>query len=476
MNRYIKNIDILKLAGKRRVLGVDITDRRVRVVELESRGNPFNKFRSHFRAITSFCAEFNPDESLAVRANKLRDILRQKAIRTKLAVSSIQSLGVKSITTEIPSNVTNLSEWISEHSERLLKVPISSRDITFEYEILGKSENSRSVEVTFVRNSDLAEHKRFFKEAGLELSSLGAARRDSQNALWGEMTSASPGSIVFAHFQEGTLSVSRFQERRCMQRRTIVCESADILNVLSDERASDFEAGSKIILAGEQIEVEESRELTILKPFGLGSEYTLAAGLAIKGFLPELSPVNFLDRQERAQVEKKVYGSLLQRAVIAYGALIIILLLIPSVVSSYLESKSEAIDNEFLAQGPSYAEVAALEQRVNGLKKELASSYSRRSNLARVLHEIAAATPQGIWLSKLRYARSDSRKTILSISGFSKDGDIVAEYIKNLEANHLCSKVELVRSGSLLQAGSVLPVKNLSPSTIAFDINTELNQ
>ncbi len=425
------------------MLGVDLSEHRVRVVELERHGNPFNKFKSNFRVSNSFSLEIESNGSLQKLVEELKKVIQEKRIKTKYAVSSIQSTGIKSLITQLPANTANIHEWVKEHCERLLKMPVLPRDFSFGCEVLSRDESSISVEITFVRNSDLDECKSFFKNAGLVLIGLGAGIRDAQNALWDKNHVLSAPEFTFIYCQESKISLTTFQNGRVFQRQTIAFERGDISNALLSEEVSSISGSGKLILAGESLNEVKSSDHEVLQSFGLKSEYTLAAGLALKGFLPELSPINFLEKTEKARVEEKVYASLFKRVVLTCGAVIILLLLTQSLLSSYLQGKIDNLDQEILARGQVYTEVSDLERRVDDLKKETQgnSMFSRRSNIARALHEIAGATPDGVWLNRLTLNRTEYKKYDLSISGSSKESDQIADYIKRLESNHLCTNV-----------------------------------
>jgi Tfp pilus assembly protein PilN len=460
-----------------KVLGVDLDERRIRVVELERQGSPFNKFKSDFKVTNSFSLEFASHDSLQTEADGLKKIFQEKRIRTKYAVSSIQSIGVKSLITALPSTVTNIDEWIREHCERLLKIPVSPRDISFAYEILSKDNSSISVEITFVKNSNISEFKTFFKNAGLELIGLGAGIRDAQNVLWGNNFFLKAEKPTFAYCTENKIFLTTFHDGKGLQKQSVALESRDIASALLGEEVSSIIGTDKVILAGESLEGLEPNGYEVLRPFGLQSEYTLASGLALKGFLPELNPVNFLEKTEQAQIEERVYASLFKRVVLACGATTIFLLLAQGLLSSYLQGRIESLDNEILAMGPAYTEVAALERRVSDLKKETEENrtLSRRTNIARALHEIAQATPDGVWLNRLTLTRTENQTYDLSISGSSKESDRIAEYLKRLDANHLCSNVVLLRSGSSQESRGQLSVRKVSSSMVTFEIKAVMN-
>jgi len=476
INRVFKNINIKRIAGFHSILGIDLNGAIVRIVELSSIGGVFNRFHSYYKVVNCFSIEFNPTDNFVTKAENLSKGLLANKVKSKLAVSSIQSLGMRSLITTLPSSVPNIDEWIRDHCERLLKVPISPRDLSFCYEVLSKDDSSISIEITFIRNFDLNECKLFFKNAGLELIALGAGVRDAQNVLMGTNYVPTSEKMSFVYCRKDKAFLTTFENGRILSRQTIVFEPGELSDVLLHEEISSIVGDGGVMLAGESSGGSKSSKDEMLRPFGLHSEYTLAAGLAMRGFLPELSPVNFLDKTEQAHTEEKIYASLFKRVVLACGTITIALLLTQSLVSAYLQSKIQNLEYEILAMGPSYTEVAALEQRVNGLRMETEDTraLSRRSNVARALHEIAAITPSGIWLGKVQLSKEENLKYKISITGYSKESTQIAEYLKLLERNHLCSNVILIRSGSPREGQA--PVRKVSSPEVSFEIKAVVNE
>src|SRR5258707_5591551 len=165
----LHQIDLQRLAGVRHVLGVDLTDARALIVELERGGNPWNRFRPKFTVKKSFTIDFDSSTSVAERAKILRACISKQNITTSFAVTSIQSLGIKILTTTIPSDAANIDEWIKEHFEKLIKLPLSSDQISYQYEILNSSASGTVADITFLRNSDIEQCKQLFLQAALQL-------------------------------------------------------------------------------------------------------------------------------------------------------------------------------------------------------------------------------------------------------------------------------------------------------------------
>jgi len=109
----------------------------------------------------------------------------------------------------------------------------------------------------------------------------------------------------------------------------------------------------------------------MFQPFGLESRFALAAGLAVRGFLPGIKSVEFLS-QERAEKHKSTLArSLLNRTVLVCGVLTLLLLVLPFLASLYVEERTSELDEELARSGESSAQLTTLERRVSYLKASL---------------------------------------------------------------------------------------------------------
>src|ERR1041385_132094 len=105
ITEFFNRLDLDWLAGTRRVLGIDLTERRVRVVEFEKRRHILDRFRPRFRVRRSFSLDFESGLSLDQKANLLRESLTRQKVKTTQGVSSVQTPGVKVISAAVPPDV-----------------------------------------------------------------------------------------------------------------------------------------------------------------------------------------------------------------------------------------------------------------------------------------------------------------------------------------------------------------------------------
>jgi hypothetical protein len=472
--KFTSNIDIQRLAGISTILGIDLTEQRAHVVELQKHGSLLNRFRATFRPLLSFTCDFSPNSSVAERAAILKRALAAHQVKTKFAVSGIQSIGVKVVTATIPAGTSNLDEWIREHRDKLLKLPVSAGQIIHAFEIIERSDSGIVVEITFLKSSDVELHRSFFEEVGLTLVSLAAGTRDAFSAFLLGGEGLANKDLTLIHVGDSVVSSADLIQGKRKAASYTRTDAGKVLPAVMEElRGAASRAPEDTIIAG-QIEDAISSKYSVLKPFGLDSRWTLAAGLALKGFFPELSPADSLSQNEREKADASLYRSLLQRTVLACGLVLMVLLLLQLVASFYLESRMDSVDEKLLALGPNYTDVLALESQIRQLEDQLEGrelSFGR-SETARTLHEVAQLTPQGVWLYRLRQDRKENEPRTLALYGYTGGNDAIADFVKNL--NTTFSEAELVRSGTPLRSESLVPASRRSAPLITFQINVRM--
>ncbi len=474
--KFLKNIDIQRVAGIRSIMGIDIAEHRARVVELKKRGRIWNRFKTTFRPLQAFTCEFNQGSSIAERVASLKRSLAEHHISSTFAVSTVQSMGVKTVTATIPPGTANIDEWVQEHREQLLKLPVSTGQAMHSCEMLELSESGVQVEITFARTAEVEAVSSFFREVGLTLLSMAAGPRDAFNAfLLGEQ-GLTKKDVTFMHLGNSVLASATFADGR--RRSTTYArvgsgqEQGASINEFVKQHSAPPES---VLMAGDLGDLFPSGQ-RILKPFGLDSSYTLAAGLAIKGFFPELSPTDFLNQGQHQISEAQFYRSLLQRAVLASGLTIIALLFLQFVVSLYLQSRIDSIDEKLLSLGPEYTDVTVLESQVKQLENQLEGRdiSFKRSQMARTLYDVARLAPPGLWLYRFQQIHQSDQPRTLSLYGYARANDLIADFVKNLTAG--IAEAELVRAGTPLHSELLLPPGQGSSQFITFQINVKMRE
>lgn len=472
--KFLNNIDIQRLAGIKSIIGIDLTEQRARVVELEKNGSIFNRFHTKFRARQSFSCQFPPDMSPSAKSGLLKHLLAEHHIVTTFAVSTVQSIGVKTVQATIPPGTLNIEEWIYENRERLLRLPTSAEQFVHTYEITDDNASGSLVEITFVRKSDTEAMTSFITGAGLSLLSLAAGPRDAFNAFLLGEEGATSEDLKCVHVSTSLISTTTVSNGKrgaiTHSRRSDGDGLESVLRQLPDLASTTTQAP---IFAGE-IPAEWPNEHRVLKPFGLSTEHTLAAGLAVKGFFPELSPTNLLSWISRQHAESLLFRSLMHRVVLACGSILMALLLLQIVASFYLQSRIDRVDERLLALGPAYTDVVMLENQVKALENQLEGRdvSFKRSRMAQTLHRVAGLAPDGLWLYRLHQDHPNGQPKVLALYGYARSNELVADFVKSLTSG--VAEAMLIRAGTPLRSESLVPGGQESSQFITFQINLKM--
>lgn len=471
----LEKLDVRRIVGIKSILGIDLTEERVRVVLVRKKGNIFNRYTGRYEALTSFSIDFQPNEPLEHKANRLRELLVQKGIRSKYAVSSLQSTAVKSVTATIPVGTKDLHNWINDNLERMLGLPIAPHEVSYGYEILASSDAGISVQITFARNSEQDRLKNFCQIAGLELVDIGGKDRDAMNALVVSKGDSVKGDLVFVHCSRDWALLNLVHGGKIKISKSVS---------LGEEEGTPIERSFNgrlkelppFVFSGDVPERWKKNTMTILNPLGLATEYTLAVGLAVKGFVSDISPLSFSSPQDKVQFEAFVYKSLFQRVTIALGALLILLLMVSSLLNLHYQSQIDQAEQELLSSNASLTEVALLEKRVKELSGQIkgGDGVSMKTNVAGTLRAIAKATPHELWFYKLTASSDGKASYQLNIKGYTTAADKVIDFLKALD--QITKDARLIRSGSPLQSENVLPVGNKGQQFTTFEIKATVHR
>ncbi|MGD0339101.1 MAG: PilN domain-containing protein [Bacteroidota bacterium] len=475
MRNILQYIDFQRLSGITSILGVDVMEQKACVVILKRKGNPFQRFLGKFSLVDSFSVLFDPVMSVEQRALYLRESLESRKVKTRYAVSSVRSMGIKTVTATIPANVENIEEWIREQQEKLLRLPVPPDQVSFQYEILGRNAEGASIEITFIRNSDIEEYKSFFAQAGLQLLALGAGVRDIINPVLVDSQLFNHGNIHVIHSEEKTLSIASLQEGKRMPLKFVSSiDQYSVSSIISELKKEND--STRLLITGDRLEPLEGERDEFYRPFGIFPEYTLAAGLAIKGFIPGLSPINYLPQEEQEKISVQIYRSLFQRAALVLGSITIILLGMQFLTSIILQKMIGKLDDEMISSSVVYAEVMSLEQQVKDLENKIRSDgFSlRRTIKAKVLYEVASLTPDGVRLDRLSIDGKEASQQKLLLSGIANTHESIADYLRKLEASGLCYDAKLVRTGVGGQQDQFEQILDNGRDNIRFEITALL--
>ncbi len=465
----LKRIDFQKLAGIGRILGVDLTGDMIRIVELEKKGGWLNRYASTLKSLNAFTCRFDSGATENEKVAQTRELIRSHEITATYAVGSVRTHGVKTVVASIPATVDRIDEWIKENFESLLRLPLSTREVAYDFEIIESTEHVTRVEITFVRNSDVEQYVSFFQKIGLTLIALGAGTRDAINGFVIDGLPVKDEGVSLAFVDLPVLSVTHLTNgKRDDIRQVSLHDDADVPGAMAKLQSEKPYTASTFIIAGSVGDEFRGGNYALAGPFGLGAEYVLAAGLGVKGFFPQTSPVNVLPGNELDQASRQMYTSLRNRVVLALGSILILLLGLEFVASSLIQSKLDSVQGQLASSGPEYAALALLQRDVEGLERKLSDATSSRTSVAKTLHNIAGATPGNVWLHKLQLSSERGGKQRICLFGYSTSNDGVAVFLKQLQ--QICSDVDLVRSSVPLQSETFLPASTGKIPFMTFEI------
>ncbi len=476
MNRFLQSVDVQRLSGLKSLLGIDLTPPRARIVELKRQGNPFFRHRARYRVMQAFSCEFPGGALPAQKSAFLKDSLVRRRVAATAAVACMRGLGVRTTTATVPEDTEDVDQWIVEHLDKLLRLPVPANEVSFRWEPIARIRTGEFIEVTFVRNSDIEETAGLILGAGLQLMSLGAGVRDILPAIIaGEH--AGPDFAV-AHIGEHALSVVRIEEGQREEIRTLTPPSHGEIDQAIIAAKGEIGVAERpafqMFVASDRADIIATEGCSLLNPFGLEAHFALAAGLAVKGFRPELSPMNFLPLEQREENEVSMYKALAQRTAIILGSVLLLALLGQLLVSSILQGKIDALDKEAAALGRERAAVSILEQEVTGMEARLQEGPSslHRSNNARVLHDVASAAPEGVWLVKCALGGRNQRAGRLTLVGVARSNEQITLFLRNLQSNPVFNTTKLVRTGAPAEGERLRSAGGGREGLMTFEIST----
>jgi Tfp pilus assembly protein PilN len=250
---------------------------------------------------------------------------------------------------------------------------------------------------------------------------------------------------------------------------------SEIQKVLSSWQADGQKPIGKIILVGDSAAPEAVRAIlpsdiatTIGQPLEgllqngekLGSQYSLAAGLALKPFFPALNAINLLPAEKRSRLKQQQEKKRALRLILAGGILTLLCLVVLNVLKLILANKLTASEEQIFALSSQLAAHAQLQKEQAQLQQALTDVQrlvTQRSQYAQFLEEVSRVMPEGVWLHELTIAPNDTtnenekgtRRNQVQLRGWAFDEGKVAALLAQLENSPQVSQVRLLSTTRL---------------------------
>ncbi len=434
-------IDYPRLAGLRSLLGIDFEGEKAHVVELSREGLPFDKFSGKIVPLQSFTILI-PEGSIAEKAKIIETSLEDHGVKTRFAVMSVRRTHLRIVSVKVPADVEDIEDWVHENSARLLKLPVAPSDLAFALETIEATGGGRRATIAFLRKEERDAYVALAGEAGLELLSLTSGLTDLARVCLLSPHADLTSVFRIVHVEQGAVTTLSCKEGECTGIAVEqITHPMSVVDALAKGGAVNEE--TKVFVSGQLSGPE--RAGVLLKPFGVASEFALASGLALRGLMMQEQGADFLTREEVERRETRLAQGLFRAALLVSGILLLALLLVPFVASTYLEVKNDDIDATLITSGRSNAEIAELEREAAFLKKSsvTGSSSSVRSHTAFYLHEIARLTPHDAELRSLVIESVDARTGRVLLKGHALSQNSVSDYLKSLKGGAFCREVSL---------------------------------
>lgn len=428
----VSRIDIRRLSGVRSVLGIALEPGGAHVVELRRRGNPLDSLAGKIEAVKIFTCSLRGKN--AVKSGiALKNAFSDFGICAKFSV--ISPIGARYVSTILPSEVDNSHEWVQENAAKLLHLPVLSSEILFSIDKTESTPSGQRSLITFLRRGEVESCVQIAGSAGLELISISPGLQDLI-PVCALATGEAPPAYQIVHSEQGSLTTLSCENGRLRDVKTEYTATGLSFHEIL-ERTSPDQGGQplKVFVSG-AFEKSGGKD-AVIRPFGLTSDFAIAAGLALKGLLPRSGPADFLPQKERDGFDLNLAKQLLRRTILTSGLLLLFVLGVPLALSAYFAVK---LDESSSVAESGAAEIETLQKEASLLRESSrgCDAPGSRSNSAFLLHEIARLTPKSIRLVSLVLhadgpgfrLRSSSQSTILSrvLSTFHKLTSVLLEY------------------------------------------------
>jgi Tfp pilus assembly protein PilN len=336
-------LDLHQLAGLSRILEIRLGESELHVTEL-SVGPLLRKAGlTERKEWWSESLALPPDASSDAAGEALAGLLKDKTSKARRARIVLRAQAIRTLRADLPEGDVRITEWIEDHAETLLQLPVTSGSMAFDFRRIGEVEGTTAIEIAFARAAEIENALALCRAAGLSTESVSAA-----------------------------------------------CESE-----------------------------------------------------------PHASPFEFLKGKPCEEAETHLWRSLFQRAALASGMVVLVLLLLQFGFAMYVESRTAEATESSLEIESSARDVAARDAQVRSLEEQLASvrAGAHRSQIARSLHDLASSVTPGVRFHELDITSPVTGAQVFTVKGSAGAHDHLAAWLAALDSVHYVRGVQLMRSG-----------------------------
>ncbi len=476
--------NLLKLSGVNSILGIDLYKGIVRVAELSARGGFLNRYRSEYRASAHFSLNLAEALSPSERGQRLAEAMKANGIRARFCVSSIRTVNSRTVIADIPMDISQdssgngIRSWINDNYEKLIRVPIQLSELTFDYDILSAGPDSVKCEIAFVRTKEIEEWTGMLNSAGLHVLNLGLDVRNFEFGIQADSQITS-GDNVFIFVDSNDYWCTLFPPRKKTEELQPITRKKLRFRDLDEALLSlqaEFPNLGKCIVTGPGASGGSSA--TVWSPLGLPPEYALSVSLAVHGFLfsdslgENTKTLDFRPEDVRRAATMERDKGILKYGTLVMGMILFILLSIQFGIQSHLQKISDGLDARLAKASHVYSQVNQLRRQIDVLKTQIDgdNSAGHRSHAARVLHEIAVATPGGVWLYRMTLNQRNLSDQSLELWGYAETNRDAAAYLASLQQDRRFTNVRVVRVGAPTPLEAVSFPSERINNFVTFDV------
>lgn len=439
---FLDRFHMLRIAGVNTILGLDLNEDRAHLVEISFSSAAIGRQKGKYGVRNAISVGFLADESESERVAKMRKALLSSKIKTRYVASSINTVGVRVVTTDVPPSIEDVGEWIEENIEGILKLPIPLSELTISHEILRASGSARKARIAFVRRNEVETHLQTIEALGLDSIHLSAGIQDLLYLpLLDPKISAATKVVHLRNGATTAYSLSDGVEERLHH---------GAMNVAGSPAITDH-LGGNMPLVGDLPQNRMPGDELIL---GIDCKYALALCCAVGAIARTSATIDLLPRDCHCTLESRLYSFVFKRAVVTAGLTILALLAVPFLTSSYLTGRIEELDEDESAL--LFNQVEMLEEEMSLLEGRILGDEGilNRTSVASVMQELASALPESLWLGKLEIEAETTHFAMVNTEGLALSNDHISRFLRALTENPKTDRARLIRSGEKEENGS----------------------